>query len=502
MEDRAEVKIYMKDLPCYEKAKEKPSVAIKRVGNRFFDLGKIPNEGLRAEIRPFLLHRGTVLTLSSMQEEIRQYNVLCRFLQAKGKALNSLQGIESHMMIQQLKAWLLNQGYKLTYQTDRGANRPAKNRENQVIQYLRKILRFLESQDGRPEWEKDIWEIERLDQAVYKTNPIKHVKSLNFTPILQQQIREEVKQVIRLELKCVSIDTVLAEIHAVKRFSQFLDEYRPSIHSLQDVERDDMEAYLTYLNTEDLGKKSFRAELHHLKTVFEVAGNILECPSLHGLFFEGDIPTDKRALYKFYSDAELVRLNRHIVMMDEQIARALIIHEMLGTRISDTLTLTPDCLYQMNGHYIIKIKSVKSHEYEKPVSDELAQLILKAINYTKERYGDTQYIFVSEKNPSEPIQYGMLQYRIHEMIVAQDLRDDQGNLFGVRTHMFRHTYGRKLTEMHMDDYTISRLLGHSNTSSVKYYRRMSNKAMEFETREMRETMDSILNDIIRRWEEE
>ena len=189
-------------------------------------------------------------------------------------------------------------------------------------------------------------------------------------------------------------------------------------------------------------------------------------------------------------------------MMDEQIARALIIHEMLGTRISDTLTLTPDCLYQMNGHYIIKIKSVKSHEYEKPVSDELAQLILKAINYTKERYGDTQYIFVSEKNPSEPIQYGMLQYRIHEMIVAQDLRDDQGNLFGVRTHMFRHTYGRKLTEMHMDDYTISRLLGHSNTSSVKYYRRMSNKAMEFETREMRETMDSILNDIIRRWEEE
>lgn len=502
MEDKAELKIYMKDLPCYEKAKEKPSTAIKRVGNRFFDLGKIPCEGLRAEIRPFLLHRGTMLTLSSMQEEIRQYNVFCRFLQAKGMELNSLRGIESHIMIQQLKVWLLKQGYKLTYHTTRGADRLAKNRENEIIQYLRKILQFLETQDGRPEWEKDIWKIERLDQVVHKTNPIKRVKSLNFTKILQRQIREEVKQVIRMELKCVSIDTVLAEIQAVKRFSQYLDEYISSIHSLQEVERDDLEAYLTYLNTEDLGKKSFRSELYHLKTVFEVAGNILECPSLHRLFFEGDIPAGKRALYKSYSDAELVRLNRHIVTMDEQIARALIIHEMLGTRISDTLTLAPDCLYQVNGHYMIKIKSVKSHEYDKPVSVELAQLIQKAINYTKERYGNTQYIFVSEKDSDEPIQYGMLQYRIHEMIVAQDLRDDQGNLFGVDTHMFRHTYGRKLTEMHMDDYTISRLLGHANTSSVKYYRRMGNKALEVETREMRKTMDSILNDIIRRWEAE
>ena len=79
MEDKAELRIYMKDLPCYEKTKEKPSAAIKSVGNRCFDLGKIPTEGLRADIRPFLLHRSTILTLSSMKEEIRQYNVFCRF---------------------------------------------------------------------------------------------------------------------------------------------------------------------------------------------------------------------------------------------------------------------------------------------------------------------------------------------------------------------------------------------------------------------------------------
>ena len=54
--------------------------------------------------------------------------------------------------------------------------------------------------------------------------------------------------------------------------------------------------------------------------------------------------------------------------------------------------------------------------------------------------------------------------------------------------------------MHVDDYTISRLLGHANTSSVKYYRKMSNTVLEQETREMREALDVILLEIIRRWE--
>lgn len=143
---------------------------------------------------------------------------------------------------------------------------------------------------------------------------------------------------------------------------------------------------------------------------------------------------------------------------------------------------------------------MKTSEYEKPISDDVAKLILKSIEYTKSRYGDTPYIFTSNKNPNEPFQYSMIQYQVMVMIAKEDLRDDQGERFGFNTHLYRHTYGRKLTEMHVDDYTISRLLGHANTSSVKYYRKMSNTVLEQETREMREALDVILLEIIRRWE--
>ncbi len=38
-------------------------------------------------------------------------------------------------------------------------------------------------------------------------------------------------------------------------------------------------------------------------------------------------------------------------------------------------------------------------------------------------------------------------------------------------------YGVKLTEMHLDDWTIARLLGHSSLKNVKYYRKMSNQTL-------------------------
>ena len=39
---------------------------------------------------------------------------------------------------------------------------------------------------------------------------------------------------------------------------------------------------------------------------------------------------------------------------------------------------------------------MKSVTYEKAISEEVAQLIMKAIDYTKERYGETTYIFAKK----------------------------------------------------------------------------------------------------------
>ena len=175
---------------------------------------------------------------------------------------------------------------------------------------------------------------------------------------------------------------------------------------------------------------------------------------------------------------------------------------MLGTRISDTLTLRKDCLYKHDRQDMIIIYQPKTRKYEKPISRELAQLIGKAVSYANEHYPESIYIFADENKPERPISYQTLQDKVLRMIYEKDIRDDSGNLFGFGTHMFRHCYGVKLTELHVDDWTIAKLLGHKGVRSVKYYRKMSNQRMADETREVRNFMSQIILASLDGWGEE
>lgn len=263
-----------------------------------------------------------------------------------------------------------------------------------------------------------------------------------------------------------------------------------------------------YMSGDTLGElqltwyNNIRDDLLKLRNVLETIGKIYDFPHLTKLFLKSDFPPERKAEFKSYSDSELKRLNAQIVKMEEQIARAMIIHQMLGTRISDTLTLRKDCLYKHDRQDMIIIYQPKTRRYEKPISRELAQLIGKAVSYANEHYPESIYIFADENKPERPISYQTLQDKVLRMIYEKDIRDDSGNLFGFGTHMFRHCYGVKLTELHVDDWTIAKLLGHKGVRSVQYYRKMSNQRMADETREVRNFMSQIILASLDGWGEE
>ena len=146
----------------------------------------------------------------------------------------------------------------------------------------------------------------------------------------------------------------------------------------------------------------------------------------------------------------------------------MVIHQMLGTRISDTITLQTDCLYRQNGHPMIQIRQMKTTTFVKPISAELELLIEKAIEYSKKRHEDTVYIFVDEKNIKKPLQYNTVQN----------------------------------TELHLDDWTIAKLLGHTSVKNVKFYRKMSLQIIADETREIRAEMSRMIRANLAGWGKE
>lgn len=494
---KLENKIHIYELDCYKNATEEQKKKMRVRKERYFDLEGLPSEAVRKLLEDFVWERGKELAPSSLASEILYFNNIRHFLIKKN--IKTLRYEDENKIILQLKSWMMEQGYALTSKKYRSVYEIVATETPGIVKHMKKILRYSQKDEEYLEQDRDVWELDKFEFPL-RSNPIKNVKTINFKGISQITIRKEVKTVVFMHLKYMAIGSITAEMVATKRFCRYLALRYPKIKSLLDLTRDIMENYLTYLQTEAKERKNYRSDLYGLRRVIEDVGNHYDRQDIKNLFISTDFPSTPRYLFKFYSDETVKKLNENIFQMDEQIARALILHQLLGTRISDTLTLKTDCLSIRENRYFIRIEQVKSITFEKAISDEIAQLIIKSIDYTEEHYGKTKYIFVKKEDPLRPFQYSMLQHRVMQMIRKNDIRDENGELLNFGTHTFRHCYGKKLTEMHIDDWMIARLLGHKTLQSVHHYRKIGNKIMADETRAVREKIDMILMDVVKEWD--
>ena len=448
-------KIFLKDLYCYKNATEVMKKHKLFCPDRCFDLSKMPRTEILEEMKKFICERGMELTPLSIRADLYPFNLLNKFLCSVYPQIQSFLDITEDEMIKKAKVWLLKNGKNLTQTRKRTETGNIQVEDAELIKYIHKIYRYLKKEIHFFDYESDRWYLAMIPIEIQR-NPVKNVKSISFEKIKQLEIKNQVKCVIYMHLSTVALGTVLAEMTAINRFSQFLNERYIDIDSLEEVDRKVCEDYLVYINTEAIGRKSYSKDLSHLRSIFVTAGKVLENEKLENLFFRDDLGKVPAKLYKVYSHAELKRLNAAIV----------------ETRKT----------------------------FEKPINEDIRQLFEKSCEYTQAKYGNRKYVFVNDTNPDQAMQYSRIQYQLMVMIQKQNLRDDSGELIGVGTHIWRHCYGKRLTEMHVDDVTIAKLLGHANTSNLKHYRKVGDALLANETRQMRNFMDEILTDVIHEWE--
>ncbi len=204
------------------------------------------------------------MNLVAVDADIIHYKVVARFMKEKYPLLNSFRAVPEEVLVKKFKAWLINQGYQITrrhYMKSMGRNL---QEEAGTVKYLRLLLHFLEPEDKRPEWEKNIWNLENLEFEV-RQNPIQMVKTISFTGIGQETIREEVKRASYIRIKYLSVGSLQGEIRAVRHFSEFLKEGYLEIKSLGSVERLHIEEYLTNTNLERGQERNLKMEMANLK---------------------------------------------------------------------------------------------------------------------------------------------------------------------------------------------------------------------------------------------
>lgn len=341
-----------------------------------------------------------------------------------------------------------------------------------------------------PENEKDVWDMRKLD-IVPRSNPIRGRYRLDFREIRQKEFKEIIKKILYSHCQTKAMGSIKGELRGFRRFASFMYDRFPEVKHFTEISRDMIEDYLVYIKTDTgLTSVSYTTELSVLDNLLDEIGRELEIENICNLFLSSDCRAYDNALPEAYSDAEIRRFNCALTKLKPQLGRCLIIHQMLGTRIEDTLTLRRDCLSEKSGHYFITIIQQKTRKYKRPVSDQLAELIRKAIEVSEKEHPDSEYIFLQDNG--KLYTDSMLKYHVNIMIYENDIRDDNGNYFEFRTHRFRHTFGVKLTEMKLDDDSIARLLGHKDTRTIPHYRRLRNEALAEDTKAVRDEMNELL----------
>ena len=341
-----------------------------------------------------------------------------------------------------------------------------------------------------PENEKDVWDMRKLD-IVPRSNPIRGRYRLDFREIRQKEFKEIIKKILYSHCQTKAMSSIKGELCGFRRFARFMYDRFPEVKHFTEISRDMIEDYLVYIKTDTgLTSVSYTTELSVLDNLLDEIGRELEIGNICNLFLSSDCRAYDNALPEAYSDAEIRRFNCALTKLKPQLGRCLIIHQMLGTRIEDTLTLRRDCLSEKSGHYFITIIQQKTRKYKRPVSDQLAELIRKAIEVSEKEHPDSEYIFLQDNG--KLYTDSMLKYHVNIMIYENDIRDDNGNYFEFRTHRFRHTFGVKLTEMKLDDDSIARLLGHKDTRTIPHYRRLRNEALAEDTKAVRDEMNELL----------
>lgn len=265
---------------------------------------------------------------------------------------------------------------------------------NIVLENFKDIVRYSFEHDMRVEIEKARWDIRKLELP-YQSENIPNNFIVNFSKITQLQIHCAMKRAVLLWIRYLSLSTVQQRILAMSKFSLYLLEFYPDVQTIYQLDRDIIEDYLIYRKTESKKQNNLAVELKGLKATFEEFSKIYENKQFTNLMLNTDIPSSPKISFQTYSIREQEAWMKAVPYMEKQVGRAFLLHILLGTRISEILTLKQDCISKKRDAYWIRIDSKKGRTYSKPITKEIQNLVQASIEYTKQEYGVEEYIFVS-----------------------------------------------------------------------------------------------------------
>jgi integrase len=340
--------------------------------------------------------------------------------------------------------------------------------DSQYITVLRQLYALIEDYyDDRPVYEKDIWDLKKLNVPSNASMPI---WALKFKNISQPWLRQSAKKFMKHSLSTRYANTCRHILSAIDRFSAFAGQYDGSLQAAG-LTRSLMVDYVGYLSATGLSAQTRANFLVNLRTFIETCSQLAIAGfPIERIIYDEDLPKIPKSLPRFIPQDVLDQLFRHLDQWDLQWQRMILVLYECGLRVGELLTLPLDCLYQdSEGDWFLHYYQWKLKQaHTQPVSREVAAVVQTQQEEVRKKWGDkVEILFPNAKGT--PIVQTYFRQVINAFAYQNNICDASGRLWRFQPHQFRHSFATRLINNGVPQHIVQRLMGHRSPEMTNRY---------------------------------
>jgi len=351
---------------------------------------------------------------------------------------------------------------------------------------------FVNFYDSREETEKDIWDVRKIPGTRITENKSGYL--LNFVKV-PMPFRSLAKRYLKFRITIVSHSQGCHDLFSVRLFFQFLHKRYSTWHDLINLDRKDMESYLSWYKGYSKNQEEQKSKcLIAIKTFLEYIqrAQYPEAPELPSLLllFKEDLPRRRQITgndIKYIPDGVLQQLEDHLGNLSpvEYIPVVLLLRAC-GWRISDILNLKFDkCLDRTGQGWYLCGDIVKTQvlNHRVPITDQLAHVVQAVVEEVKQKStfdnNPNKLLFVrfSGKRKGHCLKGDSIRNALNRLAKQQNIVDDQGNIFHFGNHAFRHTKAVELINNGMSLVHVQKWLAHVSPEMTRRYAEILDSTM-------------------------
>jgi len=363
-----------------------------------------------------------------------------------------------------------------------------------------KVVRFItDYYDERPEFEKDIWRVDRIPGVKQSAAEKRINHSINFKEI-PTNYREMVKRFMSRLIVRRSWSYCNEMLTFIRYFFKVFYKHGYEDGFFRRLGRKDMETYLGWVAADYVGKNAtFRSKtVTYIRQFIDYIqlAEYEQAPEkdVNRLLLNDDIPRRERASdtmskIKYIPGPVKEQLDANIQEMEPEEMRPIyILLRESGWRGTDILNLRYDsCLdYLWNEREKVYIPYLCGEITKTgipllriPIRQEVADMLKKLSDEASEistaENNPDRYLFNTYEGKNKGFPYSKLAFSsaVKGLIDKKGIIDGDGNLYHFKTHSLRHTRAMEYTEQEMQIGIIQQVLGHCSLQMTLHYSKVS-----------------------------